>query len=110
MSTIRRIFHPSDPVAYRIEPLLLPPEAKETDITQPIHLIVEGEGFCFHVKAQEIGVEIAKMYGQSNRSFSRLNNRAMQALGHSNEMATRDLEDARLTGPQVFPLRGKSDY
>jgi len=49
------IFHPSDPVAYRIEPLLLPPETPDECLPPPEFLTVGDEGVRLHVKAKELG-------------------------------------------------------
>jgi len=53
--SVYNIFHGSDPVAYRIEPLLLPPETDQADIPPPPFLVPEKRGMRFHVKAKEIG-------------------------------------------------------
>jgi len=53
--SVYNIFHGSDPVAYRIEPLLLPPETDQGDIPPPPFLVPEKRGMRFHVKAKEIG-------------------------------------------------------
>jgi hypothetical protein len=51
---IYNIFHPSDPVAYRIEPLLIPPETPNDELPNPIFLVPKGKEIRFHLKAQEI--------------------------------------------------------
>lgn len=53
--SVYNIFHSSDPVAYRIEPLLLPPETAQADIPPPLFLVPNKRGMRFHVKAKEIG-------------------------------------------------------
>lgn len=52
------IFSPSDPVAYRIEPLLLTQGTEE--LPDPMYLTRLGEGVRFHVKAKQLGDEIKK--------------------------------------------------
>lgn len=52
------IFSPSDPVAYRIEPLLLSQGTEE--LPDPVYLTRLGEGVRFHVKAMQLGDEIKK--------------------------------------------------
>lgn len=50
---VYNIFSPSDPVAYRIEPLLLAQGTQ--DLPDPLYLTRLGEGVRFHVKAMQIG-------------------------------------------------------
>ena len=94
---VYNIFHPSDPVAYRIEPLLLPQEIDQKEVPPPVHLTVEGEGLRLHLKAQELSGEIAKVFTQWTSK-----------LGQSNaEVTTRELNEPTV-GPKIFPLGGKS--
>ena len=51
---IYNIFHPSDPVAYRIEPLLIPPETPNEELPTPVFLVPKGKEMKFHLKAQEM--------------------------------------------------------
>jgi hypothetical protein len=46
------IFHPSDPVAYRIEPLLLPEGVSNSDLPPPMFLSPDGKTIRLHVKAR----------------------------------------------------------
>lgn len=57
---IYNIFHPSDPVAYRIEPLLLPEDFDDSNLPKPCFLTVDGKGLRLHVQARELGDSIAK--------------------------------------------------
>ena len=52
---VYNIFHPSDPVAYRIEPVLLPKDFKDSDLPKPCFLTVAGQGLRLHVQAKELG-------------------------------------------------------
>jgi DDHD domain len=114
---IYNIFHPSDPVAYRIEPLLLPPETNVEDLPIPIHLTAPGQDVRFHVKAQQLGDEIVKaMEGRRGLadfggSISMLITNAVSALGKHGEIevSPRSATEALSIGPKVFPLGGKSD-
>jgi len=54
------IFSPSDPVAYRIEPLLLTQGNEE--LPDPVYLTRIGENVRFHVKAMQLGDEIRKKW------------------------------------------------
>jgi DDHD domain len=113
---IYNIFHPSDPVAYRIEPLLLPPETDVADLPAPIHLTAPGQDVRFHVKAQQLGDEIVKaMEGRRGLadfggSISMLITQAVSALGKHGEIeVSRSGTEPLSIGPKVFPLGGKSD-
>ena len=58
---IYNIFSPSDPVAYRIEPLLVPSDYPD-ELPSPCFLTSGGKGLRFHVKAKEIGDNIIKSF------------------------------------------------
>jgi hypothetical protein len=62
------IYSPSDPVAYRIEPLLLPQDTK--DLPEPRYLTRIGEDVRLHVRAMQISDEIAKTFSQKRSSLS----------------------------------------
>jgi len=62
--SVYNIFHSSDPVAYRIEPLLLPPETDQEDIPPPPFLVPENRGMRFHVKAKEIGDNVFNTFSE----------------------------------------------
>lgn len=64
---IYNIFHPSDPVAYRIEPLLLSPGTKQEDIPPPAFLVAETKGVRLHVMAKEMGDNFRKSLTRSIR-------------------------------------------
>lgn len=51
---VYNIFHPSDPVAYRIEPLLIPPGIPNEELPKPVFLVPKGKEIRFHIKAQEM--------------------------------------------------------
>ena len=59
--SMHNIFHPSDPIAYRIEPLLLAQGTK--DVPEPVYLTREGEGVRLHVKALQMGNSISNFMG-----------------------------------------------
>jgi hypothetical protein len=105
---IYNIFHPSDPVAYRIEPLLLPPEMHSETIPPPVHLTAEGQSVRLHVKAQQFGDEIGKLAnnffeGKNRGGLSTLFTQAVSAIGKIEGTSAQ-----RSVGPQSFPLGGKS--
>jgi phospholipase DDHD1 len=78
------IFSPSDPVAYRIEPLLLPLDTPKADIPEPAYLTRLGEDVRFHVKAMQLGDEISKVFtnkrGSVSSFFTSITEQAQSAL------------------------------
>merc|ERR1719223_1586480 len=72
--SVYNIFHPSDPVAYRIEPLLAPPEVSESHMPAPSFLVPGGKGVRLHVKAKEVGnavmTSLAGMFHKSSSDLS----------------------------------------
>ena len=52
--SLYNIFHPSDPVAYRIEPLLLPEGVDNHEFPAPIFLSPDGKSVRLHVKARQV--------------------------------------------------------
>jgi len=110
--SVYNIFHPSDPVAYRIEPLLLPPDMDAKDIPAPPHLTAQGQGVRLHVKAQQIGDEILRAMEGKRASFSGLFSQAVTVLGKSIEEGAGTQQSrgraAHSTAPEIFPLGGKS--
>ena len=55
--SLYNIFHPSDPVAYRIEPLLLPEGVAVDEFPPPIFLTPDGKSVRLHVKAKQVSVD-----------------------------------------------------
>lgn len=68
--SIYNIFSPSDPVAYRIEPLLLPLDTPKSDIPEPIYLTRLGQDVRFHVKAMQLSDEITKAFSKKRDTMS----------------------------------------
>ena len=56
--SIYNIFNQSDPIAYRIEPLLFPNDY--SDIPDPVMLDPTGDGLRLHVRAQQLGNTFGK--------------------------------------------------
>ena len=90
------IFHPSDPVAYRIEPLLLRPGL---DIPPPAYLTVPGEDVRLHVKAKQLTDLVRKSFLDASQPSHWV------SLVETAVSATKE-EPPR--GPQ-FPLGGGPD-
>lgn len=68
--SLYNIFSPSDPVAYRIEPLLLPLNTLASELPEPLYVTRLGEDVRFHVKAMKLGDEITKAISKQRSSIS----------------------------------------
>jgi hypothetical protein len=111
--SLYNIFHPSDPVAYRIEPLLLPPDLKDSEMPPPEYLRPQGQGVRFHVKAKLLGEEIRKSLAAQRSHWSSFIEHTVSAFAVSSTSASADSD--RKTGklevkegPLRFPLGGRS--
>jgi len=61
--SIYNIFHPSDPIAYRIEPLLLPLNTPSSQIPPPCYLLRGGVNTArLHIKAKELSETIYETF------------------------------------------------
>jgi len=108
--SIFNIYHPSDPVAYRIEPLLLSPDSNDKDIPPPVHLTVEGEGLRFHIKAQELGDEITKVLEGGRGSITSFLSKSFSALTKTEDTASAPRSaTGNSPGRVAFPLAGKGE-
>jgi len=109
------IYSPSDPVAYRIEPLLLPQDIK--DFPEAEYVTRQGEGVRLHVKAMKLGDEITKVLSKQRSSLSLLmsafSDHASSVLQHvddANETSTKKAKSDALPadGHELrFPLAGR---
>jgi hypothetical protein len=99
----------SDPVAYRIEPLLMSQDANESDVPQPMYLTVPGQDVRLHVKAMQIGDVVRKSLFDQRKSGggwgSLLGSLGSQAVD-SSTATKRGVEGA---GTVAIPLGGKSN-
>jgi hypothetical protein len=106
--SIHNIFHPNDPVAYRIEPLLL---AQGTDdIPPPIYLTREDKGLRFHVQAMYLGDNIRKSMTETQKSISsfvdnNISNPVQRLFGKEPPERPEEEEEEE---PLRFPLAGGS--
>lgn len=60
--SVYNIFHPSDPVAYRIEPLLVPDDVSDSEMPPPAFLAPDRTGKRLHVKAMELGDTLSRTF------------------------------------------------
>ena len=113
---IYNIFHPSDPVAYRIEPLLLPECTPQINIPAPLYLVKQGQGVRLHLKAKQLGDDIRRSFAETANTWSSMINaiteQAVSALSKVAEAeAAREKGGAAhlRPGELTFPLGGKSE-
>eukprot|EP00577_Skeletonema_sp_RCC1716_P009182 CAMPEP_0113378088 /NCGR_PEP_ID=MMETSP0013_2-20120614/3505_1 /TAXON_ID=2843 ORGANISM="Skeletonema costatum, Strain 1716" /NCGR_SAMPLE_ID=MMETSP0013_2 /ASSEMBLY_ACC=CAM_ASM_000158 /LENGTH=694 /DNA_ID=CAMNT_0000260271 /DNA_START=464 /DNA_END=2548 /DNA_ORIENTATION=+ /assembly_acc=CAM_ASM_000158 len=103
------VFHPSDPVAYRIEPLLLPEGVSNNDIPPPMFLSPDGKSLRLHVKARQVGDQIFKQFGSLSNLFESTAQNAAAAAAHADAEAARkmaNMETEKKDGSaQSSPLR-----
>lgn len=113
--SIYNVFHPSDPVAYRLEPLLLTQELVETNMPPPQYLTKKGQKVRLHVQAKLVGDGIVKSF-QEKRSnmkefFASITEQAAAALktiGDDDQNSKRHCSANLKQGPLKFALGGKS--
>jgi hypothetical protein len=104
------IYSPSDPVAYRIEPILLAQDTKE--IPEPQYLTRLGEDVRLHVKAMKLGNVISQSLSlkKQRSSLSILMNtfseHASSVLNHIDE-ANAEKNASSQDGSLRFPLAGR---
>jgi len=114
--SIYNIFHPSDPVAYRIEPLLMSRETIESNVPPPQYLVKKGGKVRLHLQAMQLGDGIRRNFAEKTSNWSLIiasvtnSVAAIQsstnAEGTTNKNVSRSLVRQ---GPIKFALGGKSD-
>jgi hypothetical protein len=111
-ASLYNIFHPSDPVAYRIEPLLLPQGTPQDEFPPPLYLTAPGKDLRLHVKAKQFGDEIRKSIMEQKNTWTSMIESAATALSLDTETPAKrigsDGNAAVKMGPLMFPLGGKS--
>jgi hypothetical protein len=113
---IYNIFHPSDPIAYRIEPLLLAQELADTKMPPPQYLTPKGQKVRLHLQAKQLGDDFVKSFQEKRTSvkgfFTSITEQAtavLQTLGDGDEASKRQSHANLKQGPLNFALGGKSD-
>jgi DDHD domain len=107
------IFHPSDPVAYRIEPLLLAQDTDFSTIPPPLYLTAPGKDVRLHLKAKQFGEAFSKTLTEQKSAWNALFETAVSFV--TPESAKKDASSADQSGlqfkqgPLRFPLGGKSE-
>jgi hypothetical protein len=101
------IFNPSDPVAYRIEPLLVSPDVDEATIPQPAYLKTRESGIRPHVALKKLGDDLHKFAAGGSAMMGSM-------LFSAGDSIRRSLLETAQPVPQpssdaiAFPLGGRS--
>ncbi|GKY93335.1 hypothetical protein MPSEU_000301100 [Mayamaea pseudoterrestris] len=106
------IFHPSDPVAYRIEPLLLRPDMTVDELPPPIYLTAPGKEVRLHLKAKLFGDALSKnLSGPGGNLFGAFITTLSQTEITKTKTAAKKDANGTLEPlaewPPTFPLSGK---
>jgi len=109
---IFNIFHPADPVAYRIEPLLLPPGTPDRSIPPPAYLTAD-KGVRLHIQLQEATKNISKSVSGLLGGLTMGNAGIIAAVANVSQEAERRLSSRRSSAagyPEEikFALGGRS--
>lgn len=116
------IFNASDPVAYRIEPLLIAPETT-SQLPPPEYLTAPGKDLRLHVKARQLGDTVRKSLLESSTStwsavlgavaagveMSQSLEKKKSSNDNMNNNADDDTDNKRHVKVWKFPLGGSSD-
>lgn len=112
-NSLYNIYHPSDPVAYRIEPLLLSPDLQVEDLPPAVYLTAPGKDVRLHVKAKLIGDELRKNLAEQKSAWNALIDTTIKTLGAASTAQATVGEVAKADGsgqkvrsewPPNFPL------
>jgi hypothetical protein len=105
----------SDPVAYRLESLLLSPDLSDSELPAPMYLTVPGRDVRLHVKAMQIGDVVRKSFFDKKTTgrspWGALLESAVAVVGsqaEASEAGKRGEGGAGRSGVMTFPLGGTS--
>jgi len=114
--SLYNIFHPSDPVAYRIEPLLLPQNFDRNELPPPLFLTPPGKDVRLHLKAKQLGDVVRKSIFDQKKGASgwALLGSAVTALSTESTAAEGNADESNRATTAMqpitkFPLGGLSD-
>lgn len=107
-SSIYNIFHPSDPVAYRIEPLLLPIPTPANAIPPPCFLATEQGGIRLHIQAMQFGDNLTRRFTAPKPAVDASSSSAGSAEGAATPTISKSFSSIGSTSEIMFPLGGKS--
>jgi phospholipase DDHD2 len=98
-NSLYNIFNPSDPVAYRIEPLLLSPNVDPAgpDFPPPVYLTAVGKDVRLHVKARQIADDLQRSLLDQKTSWNALLDSTLTSFGPQHDAA-------KARGDDLVPL------
>lgn len=108
---IYNIFSPSDPIAYRIEPLLMPQNNNNTRETlpDPIYLTRFGEDVRFHIKALQIVSFFSSAFPKAASTEEKTKNEIpSKASTENGKKKEEQADESDSKEPLRFPLGGRS--
>jgi len=106
------IFHPSDPVAYRIEPLLLPEGVDNHEFPPPVFLSPDGKSVRLHVKARQVGDQLFRGLGSLSTIFDKSVENAAAAAAAADAEAARKMSITTTTnnGKEKKPSKMRPNF
>jgi hypothetical protein len=95
------IFNPSDPVAYRIEPLLLSPhlDPEGSDLPPPVYLTAVGKEVRLHVKARQMADDIQRTIKDQKNTWNALLDSTLTSLAAHHDASSLSSSSSRLALP-----------
>lgn len=99
----------SDPVAYRIEPLLLPEGVGREEFPSPLFLTPDGKSVRLHVKARQGAEHIIKGLGSLSAIFDKSVENAAHAAAAADAEARKNA-DAAYTGSDEKEKTERSNF
>jgi len=99
-AALYNVFHPSDPVAYRIEPLLLPEGVDNHEFPPPLFLSPDGKSVRLHVKARQVGDQLFKQFGSLSAMFDKSVENAAIAAAAADAEAARKMPNTGADGKE----------
>jgi len=101
---VYNIFHPYDPIAYRIEPLLLS-QSQKTEVPPALYVTKKGQKLRLHVQAKQLGDGMGKSISNFFSNFAKNEDKD----GETDDMTDLSFSSENLKqGPLEFALGGKS--
>jgi hypothetical protein len=94
----------SDPVAYRIEPLLLPEGVSIEELPAPLFLTQDGKSVRLHVKARQVGDQLFRNLGSISNLFDKSLETAAAAAAAADAEAGRKLETTKTVSRSQRPI------
>jgi hypothetical protein len=112
VTRLYNIFNSSDPVAYRIEPLLVSPDIAKADLPPPVYLTASpGKDVRLHVRAKQLGDGLRKSLLDPTSMWSAVLSSVTAPVYSTGSTQAEAATSFPSTKPEAwkFPLGGQSD-